>query len=187
MGNGRSYGYYTQVMQAETLASAYRLWRRNWKGRGREYTAGALVWQVRPRCLARTRTPAHARAPPLDLTIVQASRHPPSHLDAGIGPNERQEDERRECEAPRGDEDRLRERPHGLAEYQTEYQRLYRRGESKLNGPDERKTYPEDHLADGVEHRKEPEELATVVLAVRLHDAQREALQCGVHTGAEAA
>lgn len=41
-----SYVYYTQVMQAETLASAYRLWRRNWKGRGREYTAGALVWQV---------------------------------------------------------------------------------------------------------------------------------------------
>ncbi|KAH9927208.1 glycoside hydrolase family 2 protein [Epithele typhae] len=41
-----SYVYYTQVMQAETLASAYRLWRRNWKGRGREYTAGALVWQI---------------------------------------------------------------------------------------------------------------------------------------------
>ncbi|TFK28781.1 beta-mannosidase [Coprinopsis marcescibilis] len=41
-----SYAYYTQVMQAETLASAYRLWRRNWKGRGREYTAGALVWQI---------------------------------------------------------------------------------------------------------------------------------------------
>ena len=36
-------------MQAETLASAYRLWRRNWKGRGKEYTAGALVWQVRSR------------------------------------------------------------------------------------------------------------------------------------------
>lgn len=33
-------------MQAETLASAYRLWRRNWKGPGQEYTAGALVWQV---------------------------------------------------------------------------------------------------------------------------------------------
>lgn len=33
-------------MQAETLASAYRLWRRNWRGPGREYTAGALVWQV---------------------------------------------------------------------------------------------------------------------------------------------
>ncbi len=34
-------------MQAETLASAYRLWRRNWKGKGKQYTAGALVWQVR--------------------------------------------------------------------------------------------------------------------------------------------
>ncbi|TFK43576.1 glycoside hydrolase family 2 protein [Crucibulum laeve] len=41
-----SYVYYTQIMQAETLASAYRLWRRNWRGRGREYTAGALVWQI---------------------------------------------------------------------------------------------------------------------------------------------
>ncbi|KIY73725.1 glycoside hydrolase family 2 protein [Cylindrobasidium torrendii FP15055 ss-10] len=41
-----SYVYYTQVMQAETLASAYRLWRRNWRGTGKEYTAGALVWQI---------------------------------------------------------------------------------------------------------------------------------------------
>ena len=41
-----SYIYYTQVMQAETLASAYRLWRRNWKGSRKEYTSGALVWQV---------------------------------------------------------------------------------------------------------------------------------------------
>jgi len=41
-----SYVYYTQIMQAEALASAYRLWRRNWKGRGRELTAGALVWQL---------------------------------------------------------------------------------------------------------------------------------------------
>ncbi|CCM04064.1 uncharacterized protein FIBRA_06223 [Fibroporia radiculosa] len=35
-----------EIMQAETLASAYRLWRRNWRGKGREYTAGALVWQI---------------------------------------------------------------------------------------------------------------------------------------------
>lgn len=41
-----SYVYYTQVMQAEALASAYRLWRRNWRGYGREYVAGALVWQI---------------------------------------------------------------------------------------------------------------------------------------------
>ncbi|EAU84749.2 beta-mannosidase [Coprinopsis cinerea okayama7 len=44
-----SYVYYTQIMQAETLASAYRLWRRNWKGRGKELTAGALIndcWPV---------------------------------------------------------------------------------------------------------------------------------------------
>lgn len=41
-----SYVYYTQIMQAEALASAYRLWRRNWKGNGRELTSGALVWQL---------------------------------------------------------------------------------------------------------------------------------------------
>jgi beta-mannosidase len=41
-----NYIFYTQIMQAETLAAAYRLWRRNWKGRGKEYTSGALVWQV---------------------------------------------------------------------------------------------------------------------------------------------
>jgi hypothetical protein len=33
-------------MQAETLAAAFRAWRRKWAGPGREYTAGALVWQV---------------------------------------------------------------------------------------------------------------------------------------------
>ncbi|KAJ7228703.1 glycoside hydrolase family 2 protein [Mycena pura] len=41
-----SYCYYTQIMQSETLSAAYRLWRRNWAGKGREYTAGALVWQI---------------------------------------------------------------------------------------------------------------------------------------------
>lgn len=39
------YAYATQAMQAETLASAYRLWRREWRGKGKEYTSGALVWQ----------------------------------------------------------------------------------------------------------------------------------------------
>jgi len=38
--------YATQLMQAECLASAYRLWKREWKGPGREYCAGALVWQL---------------------------------------------------------------------------------------------------------------------------------------------
>ncbi|KAH9903830.1 glycoside hydrolase family 2 protein [Xylariomycetidae sp. FL2044] len=38
--------YATQLMQAECLASAYRLWKRAWKGPGREYCAGALVWQI---------------------------------------------------------------------------------------------------------------------------------------------
>ncbi|CAG9954940.1 unnamed protein product [Clonostachys rosea f. rosea IK726] len=38
--------YCTQLMQAECLASAYRLWKRQWKGPGREYCSGALVWQI---------------------------------------------------------------------------------------------------------------------------------------------
>ncbi|KAL1882115.1 hypothetical protein VTK73DRAFT_2206 [Phialemonium thermophilum] len=38
--------YSTQLMQAECLASAYRLWKRQWKGPGREYCGGALVWQT---------------------------------------------------------------------------------------------------------------------------------------------
>ncbi|KAL2157174.1 hypothetical protein VTH06DRAFT_6395 [Thermothelomyces fergusii] len=38
--------YCTQLMQAECLASAYRLWRREWRGPGREYCGGALVWQM---------------------------------------------------------------------------------------------------------------------------------------------
>lgn len=41
-----SYIYSTQLMQSEALSAAYRLWRRNWKGPGREYNAGALVWQI---------------------------------------------------------------------------------------------------------------------------------------------
>ncbi|KAF5393569.1 hypothetical protein D9757_000065 [Collybiopsis confluens] len=40
------YIYATQIMQAECLASAYRLWRRNWAGKGKEHTSGALVWQL---------------------------------------------------------------------------------------------------------------------------------------------
>jgi beta-mannosidase len=38
--------YSTQLMQAECLASAYRLWKRQWKGPKREYCGGALVWQI---------------------------------------------------------------------------------------------------------------------------------------------
>ncbi|KAG6010046.1 Beta-mannosidase B [Claviceps maximensis] len=40
------YVYCTQLVQAECVASAYRLWRRQWRGPGREYCAGALVWQI---------------------------------------------------------------------------------------------------------------------------------------------
>lgn len=40
------YIYCTQLMQAECHANAYRFWRRQWKGPGREYCAGALVWQM---------------------------------------------------------------------------------------------------------------------------------------------
>lgn len=40
------YIYCTQLMQAECLATALRLWKREWKGPGREYCGGALVWQL---------------------------------------------------------------------------------------------------------------------------------------------
>lgn len=40
------YVYCTQLMQAECLASAYRLWKRQWKGPKKEYCGGALVWQT---------------------------------------------------------------------------------------------------------------------------------------------
>ena len=41
-----SYVFYTQIMQAECISAAYRLWRREWRGRRKEYVAGALVWQL---------------------------------------------------------------------------------------------------------------------------------------------
>ena len=40
------YIYATQVLQAECLGTAYRLFRRQWKGPGKEYCAGALCWQL---------------------------------------------------------------------------------------------------------------------------------------------
>ncbi|WP_235932493.1 beta-mannosidase [Dictyobacter arantiisoli] len=40
------YIYNTQFIQSEALGSAIRGWRRRWQGPGREYTAGALVWQL---------------------------------------------------------------------------------------------------------------------------------------------
>ncbi|KAH7273436.1 hypothetical protein MRS44_001674 [Fusarium solani] len=40
------YVYCTQLMQAECLASAYRLWKRQWQGPNKEYCSGALVWQI---------------------------------------------------------------------------------------------------------------------------------------------
>lgn len=40
------YIYCTQLVQAEAVGTAYRLWKRQWKGPGREYCAGVLVWQM---------------------------------------------------------------------------------------------------------------------------------------------
>ncbi|KAG6835508.1 hypothetical protein H0H93_000719 [Arthromyces matolae] len=33
-------------MQSEAISFAYRSWRRAWRGRGKEYTSGVLVWQL---------------------------------------------------------------------------------------------------------------------------------------------
>lgn len=41
-----SYIFYTQVLQAECITAAYKSFKRNWKGPGREECAGALVWQL---------------------------------------------------------------------------------------------------------------------------------------------
>ncbi|KAA8909525.1 glycoside hydrolase superfamily [Sphaerosporella brunnea] len=41
-----AYIYSTQLMQSEALSTAYRAWRRNWKGTGKEFTSGAIVWQI---------------------------------------------------------------------------------------------------------------------------------------------
>ncbi|EZF33270.1 hypothetical protein H101_03150 [Trichophyton interdigitale H6] len=40
------YLHCTQVMQAECVSTAYRLWKRQWQGPGKENCAGALVWQL---------------------------------------------------------------------------------------------------------------------------------------------
>jgi beta-mannosidase len=41
-----SFVYSSQLMQSEALATAYRVWRRDWRGLGREYCTGAPVWQL---------------------------------------------------------------------------------------------------------------------------------------------
>ena len=40
------YIYCTQLMQSECVGTAYRLWKRQWQGPGKQYCAGALVWQT---------------------------------------------------------------------------------------------------------------------------------------------
>jgi beta-mannosidase len=40
------YIYISQLNQAEAMSCALRAWRREWKGEGREYCGGALIWQV---------------------------------------------------------------------------------------------------------------------------------------------
>ncbi|KAF8608367.1 glycoside hydrolase [Ceratobasidium sp. AG-I] len=45
-GDLETYAYLTQIMQSEGVAGAYRAWRRDWKGRGKQYCAGVIVWQI---------------------------------------------------------------------------------------------------------------------------------------------
>lgn len=40
------YIYISQLNQAEAMSCALRAWRREWKGEGREYCGGSLIWQV---------------------------------------------------------------------------------------------------------------------------------------------
>ncbi|EGW33675.1 beta-mannosidase precursor [Spathaspora passalidarum NRRL Y-27907] len=41
-----SWIYATQLMQAECLGYAYRCWRREWRGDGKRYNGGTIVWQI---------------------------------------------------------------------------------------------------------------------------------------------
>lgn len=41
-----SWIYATQLMQSECLGYAYRCWRREWRGDGKRYAGGAIVWQI---------------------------------------------------------------------------------------------------------------------------------------------
>nr|XP_019043746.1 hypothetical protein I302_08327 [Kwoniella bestiolae CBS 10118]OCF22676.1 hypothetical protein I302_08327 [Kwoniella bestiolae CBS 10118] len=71
-----SYIYYTQIMQSECLSAAYRLWRRSFKGRGREYTAGALVWQINDcwPCVSWAIADYYLRPKPTFFTIARELR-----------------------------------------------------------------------------------------------------------------
>ncbi|KAK2807941.1 hypothetical protein FQN50_005183 [Emmonsiellopsis sp. PD_5] len=42
----QGYIYGTQLIQSEAVSTAYRSWRRLWRGPGQEYCSGALVWQL---------------------------------------------------------------------------------------------------------------------------------------------
>ncbi|KAK4498081.1 hypothetical protein PRZ48_010737 [Zasmidium cellare] len=40
------YIYCTQLLQSETVATAFRSWRRLWRGKDEEFCGGALIWQL---------------------------------------------------------------------------------------------------------------------------------------------
>lgn len=44
--NLEEYIYISQLNQAEAMTCALRSWRRGWKGPGKEYCGGSLIWQV---------------------------------------------------------------------------------------------------------------------------------------------
>ncbi|KAI0073012.1 glycoside hydrolase [Panus rudis PR-1116 ss-1] len=45
-GDLEQHMYNTQMMQSEALSLAYRSWRREWRGPGRQFCGGVLVWQL---------------------------------------------------------------------------------------------------------------------------------------------
>ncbi|KZS93857.1 glycoside hydrolase [Sistotremastrum niveocremeum HHB9708] len=45
-GDFESHVYLTQILQSEGVSFAYRSWRREWRGPGREYNGGTIVWQL---------------------------------------------------------------------------------------------------------------------------------------------
>ncbi|OCH85238.1 glycoside hydrolase [Obba rivulosa] len=45
-GDLETHIYNTQIMQSEAVSLAYRSWRREWRGKGKEFNSGALIWQL---------------------------------------------------------------------------------------------------------------------------------------------
>ncbi|KAH8109772.1 glycoside hydrolase superfamily [Phellopilus nigrolimitatus] len=44
--NLETHVYNTQILQSDAVSYAYRSWRREWRGPGKQFTSGSIVWQI---------------------------------------------------------------------------------------------------------------------------------------------